>query len=191
VPFPRPDFGGLMLTDPRIQFREGAVEQARAGIKSAHSSLWPNLSVNYVRGTTGQTELPQNPFWTFSGTLNLPIFSGGPTAVYYASVAAERTYEKASQDLRVVRNQVRSDLESAWAGFAAAEDQIQVQRAFLDASRQRKAESDIRYQSGLMSFEDWNRVVIDYVNSQTNFLRTQQDRVLAEAQWRFAKGEPL
>jgi outer membrane protein TolC len=191
VPQPHPDLDTLLISEPRILIQEAQVEQARAAIKNAHSTLWPSLALNYSKGTAGPTEFPQNPFWAFTGTLNYPLFAGGPTATYYASQSAERKFDQARQNLKSIKNQARTDLESAWAGFASAEDQIRVQRAFLQAARQRKEESDVRYQSGLMSFEDWIRVVTEYVNFQTSFLRTEQNLILAEAQWRFAKGDPL
>ncbi len=191
APTPRPDLESLLANLPSIQIQQAALDQARAGVKSAQSSVWPSLSVNYARGTTGRTEFPQNPFWTLSGTVNYPLFAGGPTAAYYANVAAQRLYDKTQQDLRLVRHQSLTDLETAWSSYVQAEDAIHVQRAFLDAARQRKEESDVRYQSGLMSFEDWIRVVTDYVNFQTSFLRTEQSLILAEAQWRFAKGDSL
>jgi hypothetical protein len=42
-----------------------------------------------------------------------------------------------------------------------------------------------------MTFENWILVVNEYVNFQTSFLRAEQNRILAEAQWRFATGEQL
>jgi outer membrane protein TolC len=66
-----------------------------------------------------------------------------------------------------------------------------VQRAFLNAAKQRKDESDVRYRSGLMTFENWIIVVQDYVNFQQSYLRAEQNLILAEAQWRFATGEAL
>src|SRR5205823_3521013 len=67
VPRPRPDFSALLLKQPRIQTQEAVLDQARAAIKTAHSALWPTLTLNYSKGTQGATEFPQNPFWTFTG----------------------------------------------------------------------------------------------------------------------------
>jgi outer membrane protein TolC len=191
VPMPRPDMDGLLTQTPQVQVQQAALEQTEAAIKTARSALWPTLSAGYTRGLRGATEFPQNPYWTFTGTLNYPLFGGGLTSTYYASKAAEAAHERARQDLRAARLETRGTLESAWAAFAQAHDQIIVQRAFLNATRQRKEESDVRYQNGLMSFDDWIRVVVDYVNSQTGFLRSEQNLILAEAQWRFAIGEQL
>ena len=90
-----------------------------------------------------------------------------------------------------MRNQTLTNLESAWSAYAQAQDQIRVQRAFLEADKQRKAEYDVLYQSGLLSFQEWILVVEEYVNFQTSFLRSEQNLILAEAQWRFATGEQL
>src|SRR6185436_2670759 len=124
APKPHPDFTPIVTQHPRIQAQQAVLDQARAAIKTAHSSLWPTLGLNYVKGTQGQTEFPTNPFWTFTGTVNYPLFGAGPTATYYASVAAERAYSSAKQDLRSLRNQLLSDLESAWAAYVAAEDAV-------------------------------------------------------------------
>ncbi len=191
APTPHPDMMNLLTKEPQIQAQLAVVDQARAAIKIAHSSLWPTLSLNYTKGTEGATEFPSNPFWSFTGVASYPLFGGGLTSTYYASQAAERSYEKATDDLRSLRNQLLSNLESAWSAFAQAEDQVRVQQAFLAADRQRKAEYDVLYQSGLLSFQEWILVVEEYVNFQTSFLRAEQNLILAEAQWRFATGEQL
>ena len=99
--------------------------------------------------------------------------------------------DKARQDLRSLRNQTLTNLETTWSAFALAQDQIRVQHAFLEADKQRKAEYDVLYRSGLMSFQEWILVVQEYVNFQTSYLRSEQNLILAEAQWRFATGETL
>jgi outer membrane protein len=192
LPQEPPNLEGLVDGSPRVLAQGAVVEQARASLASAHSPIWPSLSLSYNRGYQAGSEFPtDNPSWTFTGLLSYPLFGGGPTASYYASAAAERNLQKAREDLRSVRNQVRSDLESAWSGLLQAQDQVRVQRAFLEAARQRRSESDVRYESGLMSFEEWQLVVADLVNFEKSFLKSQQNLVLADAQWRFAKGEML
>ena len=191
VPTPHPDFEAMLVKLPPIRAQEAVVEQARAAIKLAHSTLWPTLSLNYSNGTVGTSEFPASPFWSFTGAVNYPLFGAGLTSTYYASQAAQRSYEKAQQDLRSLRNETLTNLESAWSAYAQAQDQIRVQRAFLEADKQRKAEYDVLYQSGLLSFQDWILVVEEYVNFQTSFLRSEQNLILAEAQWRFATGEQL
>jgi outer membrane protein TolC len=191
LPATPPDLGALIDHLPSVRAQQAAVDVAKASIRSAQSTLFPSLSLNYNKGLVGSSEFPSNPYWAFSGTVNYPLFGGGPTATYYASTAAQRTYEKAQQDLLSQRHQSRTNLESAWSALAEAQDQVKVQRAFLEAAAQRKGESDIRYQSGLMSFQDWQVIMNDYVNSERGYLSAEQSVILAEAQWRFASGQQL
>jgi outer membrane protein TolC len=191
VPTPHPDFATMLVKLPQIRAQAAVVEQAQAAIKTAHGTLWPTLSLNYSKGAQGGSEFPSNPFWAFTGAVNYPLFAGGLTSTYYASQAAQRSYEKAQEDLRSLRNQTLTNLENAWSAYAQAQDQIRVQRAFLEADKQRKAEYDVLYRSGLLSFQEWILVVQEYVNFQTSFLRSEQNLILAEAQWRFATGVPL
>jgi len=120
-----------------------------------------------------------------------PLFGGGPTATYYAVSAANKNYAKALEDLHATRLQALGSLESSWSGFAQAEDQVRVQRAFLDSAIQRKQESDIMYQNGLMSYQDWQLIMNDYVNFQKSYLSAEQNLISAEGQWRFATGQQL
>jgi outer membrane protein TolC len=186
-----PDFDPLLSTLPGVRAQQAVVDQAKAALNAARSSLLPTLSLNYSRGYEGPNEFPDSPYWTFTGLLSYPLFSGGLTSTYYATAAAKRNYEKARQDLRGVREAARVTLENAWASLAQAQDQIKIQQAFLASAIQRKQESDITYQSGLLTYQDWEIVTNDYVNFQTSFLSAQQNLLSAEGQWRFATGRQL
>jgi outer membrane protein TolC len=191
APETAPDLNALVDHLPSVLVQNAVVDQAKASIHAAQSALFPTLSLNYNRGLEGSSEFPKSPYWIFTGLVSYPLFGGGPTATYYAVSAANKTYQKAQQDLQTVRLQARSTLESAWSGFALAEDQVRVQRAFLDSAIQRKQESDIMYQSGLMTFQDWELIMNDYVNFQKSYLSAEQNLISAEGQWRFATGQQV
>jgi len=191
APATPPDFNALADRLPPVIAQQAVVDQAKASVRAAQSSLYPTFSLNYNQGLEGSSEFPSSPFWTFTGLVNYPLFGGGPTSTYYAVSAAKKNYEKAQEDLHTIRLQALGNLESAWDGFAQAEDQVRVQRAFLDADIQRKEEADIMYQSGLMTFQDWQLITNDYVNFQKSYLSAEQNLIAAEGQWRFATGQQL
>jgi outer membrane protein TolC len=176
-----PDFDPLLNQLPNVRVQQAVVDAAKATLNAARSTLLPTLT----------KEFPDNPYWTFTGLLSYPLFSSGLTSTYYASAAAKRNYEKAQQDLRTIREQARLTLENSWSSLAQAEDQVKIQRAFLASAIQRKQESDITYQSGLLSYQDWELVTNDYVNFQQSYLSAQQNLLAAEGQWRFATGRQL
>lgn len=191
APATPPDFNALVDDLPSVLAQKAVVDQAKASVRAAQSSLYPTLSLNYSRGADGSSEFPSSPFWTFTGLVSYPLFGGGPTATYYAVSAANKNYAKALEDLHATRLQALGSLESSWSGFAQAEDQVRVQRAFLDSAIQRKQESDIMYQNGLMSYQDWQLIMNDYVNFQKSYLSAEQNLISAEGQWRFATGQQL
>jgi outer membrane protein TolC len=176
---------------PPVQAQKAVLDQAKASLNASQSSLWPALSASYIRSYQGTTEFPSNPGWSFLGLLNLPIFGNGPTASYYSISAAKRNVEKTEEDLRSIRHQTLSNLESGWSGLAQGLDQVKVQQAFLEADRQRKAEADIRYENGLLSFDNWEIIVTDLVNFEQSYLRSKLNAVNAEATWDKANGKGL
>jgi outer membrane protein len=192
VPATPPDLASLADRLPSVRAQAAAVDQAKAARSAARSALYPTLSVSYSRGVQDTSEFPtSNPSWTAAGQLSLPLFGGGPTAVYFNTASANRNLEKAQQDLRSVRKQALTAIETAWSGLAQAQDQVQVQSAFLKSAIQRKLESDVMYQAGLLSFQDWELIMTDYVNFQRSYLSAEQNLLSAEGQWIFAIGGQL
>lgn len=187
-----PNMESILDELPAIQAQKAAVDKTKANVSAAKSSLFPTLSLSYSRGFSDTSEFPTtNPSWTFTGLLRYPLFGGGPTQTYYSTVSANRLYEKSLLDLRSLRDQTLTSLENAWSSFVQAQDQVQVQEAFLKSAVQRKQEADTLYQAGLMSFQDWQVITTDYVNFQKSHLAAQQTLLAAEGQWRFTSGEQL
>ena len=176
---------------PAVELKTAALTQARAALSSSESALAPALSASYTRSLQGTSLFPSHPSWSWQGLLSLPIFGNGLTSTGFNIAAAKRNVEKAEEDLRSAHHQVQTDLETTWSGLAQAQDQVRVQLAFLEAARQRKAEADVRYQSGLMSFENWEPIVIELANFERSSLKSQSDAVKAEAEWIKSLGKGL
>jgi outer membrane protein len=186
------DFPALAALTPEVASAEAALRSAEAAFGQARSPLWPTLSMSYSRSLSDSSEFPSShPGWSFSTLLKYPLFGSGPTAAYYASEAARKGLEKAREDLRSARNQAVTDLASAWAGYAAALDQARVQAALLEAARQRNDEADVRYASGLLSFDNWEIIVTDRVNSERRAISARLEAVVAEAAWERSLGKVL
>jgi outer membrane protein TolC len=173
----------LMKNHPFVQLREADLMVAKGNVKQAESVFWPNLSATYVRSFQGSDDFPGNPAWSASGILSYPIFGGGPASGYFSVMEAKRSREKAEQDLLSARMQTRSNLESYWSSLESSLDQVKLERAFLDAARQRNGEADIRYGNGLLTFDNWELIVTDRVNFERAMIRAEQNAANAEAQW--------
>ncbi len=182
------DLDSLVDRHPLVAQRIADVASAKAGVRQARSDIFPTLTANYSRTFSDRTYFPNNATWSASGVFSLPIFGSGPTATFYAIRAASEERAAAENNLLAARAQIRADLESAWADFERGVDQVQVQDAFLKATRQRNAEADVRYSSGLMSYEDWSRIVTDRVNLEKSMIQARRDAALAEAGFRQTQG---
>ncbi|MCX5782334.1 MAG: TolC family protein [Elusimicrobia bacterium] len=184
------DERALMKDRPDVALQEAAVKSAETGLSQSESSFWPVLSANYSFSGSGPNEIP-SLYSSWGVGLQYPLFGGGPTATYYARSAAKNNLEKARQDLRSVREQAIVDIETSWSTFAGAVDQLRVQSALLEASRQRNDEANIRYDSGLLTYDNWEIIVSDRVNQERQAIQAQLNSVTAEAAWLKALGKPI
>lgn len=186
-----PDSAALAASHPAVLQSAASESLARAALAEARSAFVPTLSVSAGKSFRGPGYFPEKASWSAAGVLSLPLFGGGPTAAYHDTAAAGRDVAKAGEDLRSAREAVRAGIEASWAGLADNSDQLEVQRGFLEAARQRNEESSVRYSSGLMSFENWEQVVTELVSSERGWVRSRRDAVLAEADWNNSTGRAL
>jgi outer membrane protein TolC len=182
----------LLSLRPDIAVQEAAVKSVMASVDQAKSSLWPNLSASYSRSRTDTSEFPSGQYgWTFGGALSYPLFGGGPSAAYYAVSAAQRNLEKSRELLRSVRTQAVVALENAWSSFVIAVSQVRIDAMLLEAARQRNAEADIRYSSGLMTYDNWQIISSARISQERRNLNARLNAVMAEAAWDQALGKGL
>ena len=191
-----PDFPANMAdfisARPDVLLQETAIKAQQAAVASAQSPLWPNLSASYTRSRSGPYEFPDpNYGWSAGATLSYPIFGGGPTSTYFAVKSAKSNLGKSLQDLRAVRDAAIVDLENNWAAYANAVDQLRVQEANLESARQRNAEAEVRYASGLLSFDNWEVIVGEWVSAEQAALQAQSSAVTAQAAWEKSLGKAL
>jgi multidrug efflux system outer membrane protein len=191
-----PDFPANMLgflsARPDVMLQEAVLKSAQASVDSAKSSLWPTLTGSYSRSRSGPYEFPDPTYgWSTGITLSYPIFGNGPTSTYYAVKSAKDSLEKSLQDLRTVKDAAIVNLENTWASYANAHDQLIFADANLVATRQRNAEAEIRYASGLITYDAWEVIVAEWVSAEQTAKTAQLTAVTAQAAWEQALGKAL
>ena len=191
-----PDFPARMQdfvsARPDVAVQEAVVRSQKASMASAQSPLWPSLSASYSRTRSGPYEFPDpNYGWSAGATLSLPIFGGGPTAAYFSVKSAKNSFEKSLQDLRAVRDAATVDLENTWAAYANAMDSLRVAQANLESARQRNSEAEIRYASGLITYDNWEVIVAEWVSAEQQAKQAQLNAVTTQAAWEKSLGKAL
>jgi outer membrane protein TolC len=82
-------------------------------------------------------------------------------------------------------------MENAWMAYASAIDQVRIQSALLEAARQRNDEADVRYASGLLSYDNWVVIVADRVSTESQAVSALRNAMDAETAWNRALGRAL
>jgi outer membrane protein TolC len=177
---------------PDVALQEAVVQSARASLASSEAPLFPNFSANYARFREGPKEFPSSTYlWSAGATLSLPIFGGGPLAAILNIKSAKDTLNNQQETLRAVRIAAIQNLENAWANYANAVDQAIGEQAILESYRQRNAEGEVRYSAGLVSFDNWQVIVTQWVNAEQTAINDWQAAVTAQAAWELALGKAL
>ncbi len=184
------DFESLLAKRPDIIAQYAILKIAQLNLDQAKSSLWPILSASYLLYNSGPNEF-QEPHSGWGLGLSYPIFGGGPTATYYAITAAKSSLEQATQNMRTIREQALSNIEAAWSNFEGAIDQTKVQAAMLESARVRNDEADIRYSSGLMTYDNWEIIASARISQEHTAIQSQLTALNAEAAWAQSLGKQL
>ncbi len=177
----------LVDNRPDIAQQQAVVRTAEASLDAARGNYWPTLTAGYTQFLDGYTAL-QN---SWNVVLTYPLFGKGPTSARYAMRTAQTKLEKTKQDLRSARAQALVDVETAWSEFASACDQAKVQAALLEAARQRNEEANVRYNSGLLTYDNWEIIASDRISLERQTIQAQLNVIVAEASWQRALGKPL
>ncbi|MEK6771076.1 MAG: TolC family protein [Pseudomonadota bacterium] len=181
TPLTNPDFSALASATPTLLRVKAQEEAALADVRLAQSGHFPSLNLTGSVGREGSNWTPDNDRRTVGVTLRIPLFSGGKD---YHEVRATASSLAASTATRQdTERQERVRLRQAHAGLIEAIEREKVDREFVEAAKIRADIARSKYNNGLMSFEDWDRIESDLIQRQRTALLSARDRVQAEAGW--------
>jgi outer membrane protein TolC len=186
------DLTPLLPLQPEVLVAEASVRQARAGVLTAESSLWPSLAGNYSRERFGGAEFPSSGYgWSAGLTLSYPLFGAGPTATWYSTKSAKRSLDAAARNLEFSRVSGITTLQSAWAAYSDAVDQVRLQEMLLAADRQRNDEADVEYASGLLIYANWEVIASSRISEESQMISALKNAMDAQTTWERALGRAL
>jgi outer membrane protein TolC len=186
---PRPDFAILAGQTPQVAALTSRVEQARLAVKSARADFAPSVYLSASATRSGGEWPPDEENWSVGISVSLPLYTGGSRVAQVARAeSARRATELTEED---GKNNAIADLHGRWTELRNAVDNVEVQRKFLDAARERAKISEAQYSTGLISFDNWIIIEDDFVRTQKVFLDAQASALVAEAGWIRAKGGSL
>jgi outer membrane protein TolC len=157
-------------TSPRMTAAKKTLESARERVSSARYYAYPSLKASGSYGWSGDQEFPDNKSWSMGLSLNLPLFSGGPTYHFNNLAAFKKALAAAEQDYRAERLSLASSLRSGYDGYLSAAETALAAVSLLAANEARYQEAQIKYMAGKISFIDLENVEQNFVDSDLNQL---------------------
>jgi outer membrane protein TolC len=160
---------------------------ADAGITAARSAFFPSLNISATSSRTGREWFPEASKWSLGVGVTIPLFDGGRD--YFGTKAATQTWKAASAARANALRQSYVSLQQTYATYREAVQKLEVDRAFRDATVARERIATQKYNTGLLTFDDWDIIQNDLIARQKAYLQSERDRVVAEAGWEQAQGK--
>ncbi len=182
-----PDFKTLSLNSPSYLEAKYLSNSAQSSTKIARSAALPALdaTASFARiRNNWQTDINR---WSTGVNLTVPFLNGGKT--YYDIKSAKAEYLRTKEVLVSTDNQVTFNLKKAYTDFKNAVENIEVQKQILEASETRAEIARSQYGDGLLSYQDWDLIENDLINSQKNLLSSLNNAIITEATWEQAQGK--
>jgi len=191
IPLAQPDtaFDLRQLAEQTPNHRQaiGQEQAASAGVTLSRSQLYPSLNLTGTASRLGDSWFPDKDSHSVGVSLSIPLYSGGRD--YYGTKSAVSNWSAASYNRERVDQQLLTQLRQAYTTYVEAVQQLNVNRAFVEAATARAEIARNKYDNGLLSFEDWDIIENDLIVRQTALVLSQRNRVTTEAAWEQAQGK--
>ena len=188
APAKAPNFEDIAAKHPNHANYVEQTFSAVAAIKVADGNWYPNVNLLASVGNVSQNEFfdPAGSRWSAGVVLTYPLFPGNSNIFGSQNARAlkmQAQFQQYSTDYKLV-----AALETAYEALLDAVAQVGVSEEFQNAAQARSKIANGKYNTGLMTFEDWTVIDQDLVNREQNLLQSQLNAMQAEATWENAEG---
>lgn len=186
-PSTEPSFEKMAAETPEILQSKAQEVSSSYDVDIARAQFFPQLDFKAVQGKTDSIFYPNQPNkWSMELVLTLPLFNGGRD---YSATRAAAARSRASTQTRTnaERNSIVK-LRQAYSDYVDSVEKARINDDFKKAAEVRAEIARSKYNNGLMTFEDWDRVENDLIDRQKNAITSARDRVNAESVWEQTQG---
>src|SRR5882757_6983621 len=147
---------------------ESQIKAAEYQKKASQDSRLPSLRFDgifaYV-GTSGNTTLPT---YTYQGSVNLPLFTGG--RIHAEIVRADIEIKKMDQQKDDLRNQIALDVKTALLNLQSARNEVQVANLGVQLSKEEVDQARDRFKAGVANN-------IEVIQAQDSLARANDNQI--------------
>lgn len=182
-----PNFSSLAENSPSYQMARYQLESSDIAAQNSIGGFLPSISLSASDRKTG-SEWPPDTLSGKSWSLNFSysVFPGGSNIA--DKFINDINLDKAKRDFDLSRKEIRYDIEDKYRALKDAVEALDVSRAKNNAAAERAKIADAKYQNGLITFDEWNRIINDSITTQRTLLRAKQTALEASADWRNSYG---
>lgn len=146
----------VLLQRPDVRAAEFTLQAANANIGAARAAFFPSISLTASTGR-GSDQLSNlfdsgNRSWSFTPTINLPIFQGGALRASLDVARIQKDIDVANYE-RAIQTAF-AEVADTLAARGQLDAQLDAQRALVDASQRSYTLADARYRTGVDSYLD-------------------------------------
>jgi outer membrane protein len=145
---------------------KAAEEQKKAAQYSRLPSVRFDGTFAYV-GTSGNTTLPT---YTYQGSVNLPLFTGG--RIHSEIVRADLEIRKLEEQRADLRNQLALDVKTALLNLQSARNEVQVANLGVQLSKEEVDQARDRFKAGVANN-------IEVIQAQDSLSRANDNQIAA------------
>jgi outer membrane protein len=146
------------------------IKAAQGQKKAAQYSRLPTLNFDgtftYV-GTSGNTTLPT---YTYQGSVNLPLFTGG--RIHAEIVRADLEIRKLEEQRADLRNQIALDVKTALLNLESGRNEVQVANLGVQLSKEEVDQARDRFKAGVANN-------IEVIQAQDSLSRANDNQIAA------------
>jgi outer membrane protein TolC len=183
----KPDIALLTKEHPLFQQLDAQSKAAHYNLDASRSAFAPQLYLTSSIGRSAVDRLPVNAMdWNGGVTISVPIYEGGAGRARVSKAMAVVSQIQAKEKSGYLH--LFDTLESSWKNFLDTRQLVTVRKKYLDAAIERSNIANAQYSNGLLSFNEWVIIENNLVSAKKEYLNTEANLLLAEAQWIHAKG---
>lgn len=181
------DFKDLVMESNEYQKSLAAQEISRITVEKYRANFYPTLNLTGSLGKYDE-QFPLNyNKWSVGLNLTIPLYSGGKDN---AQVKSSLEGWKADQlQTQVTEMDVLDNLKSTYSKFVLSIEKLKVDQKFEQASVLRSQIARQKYNNGMMSFEDWDKIESELIDRQKAALTSKKEILVNESIWEKANGQ--
>ena len=182
-----PDFMKITVQTPAHLEAVAQLGLSDSQYETARGVFFPTLSANASLSQDGWNFAETNPGWSAGLNLSLPLFTGGKDLFNFKS--AEESKKGTEDALESTDLKTESQLESDYAAYVDAVEEIKVQQFQVQAAETQEEIAKAEYLNGLLIFENWNQIEEALTNQQKTLLSDLLNVKTTEAAWELTQGK--